>query len=184
MLNRYGSRVTIIEASDRLLAREDARVGKWRGKLMSAEGIDVRVRTRVERVQGETGGVRVHLDGGETVDAERLLVATGRQPRVQDIGLENVDVGYGQRGIKVDSRCRATARIWAVGDVTGVAPFTHVAPTRPGSPRRTAWGARSRPTIATSRAWSSPTRRWPRSPPRVFDGAGTVVHRGAERAMR
>jgi dihydrolipoamide dehydrogenase len=127
MLSRYGSQVTIVEAADRLLAREDPRVGELLDKLLPGEGIDVRVGAGVQRVEPQPGGVRVHIEGGGTVDAERLLVATGRRPRVEDIGLETAGVEYGDHGIKVDPRCRAAAGVWAIGDVTGVAPFTHVA---------------------------------------------------------
>jgi pyruvate/2-oxoglutarate dehydrogenase complex dihydrolipoamide dehydrogenase (E3) component len=127
MLSRYGSQVTIIEAAERLMAREDSRVGEWLGKLLPGEGIDVRLGARVEGVEGRSGGVRVHARGGGVVDAERLLVATGRQARVQEIGLETVGIEYDEAGIKIDARCRAAAGVWAIGDVTGVAPFTHVA---------------------------------------------------------
>ncbi len=127
LLNRYGSRVTIIESSDRVLAREDRRVGEWMQKLLSAEGVELRVGTSAERVESHGAGARIHLDGGESVEAERVLVATGRQPRVQDIGLEAVGVEPDQAGIRIDSRCRAAPAVWAAGDVTGVAPFTHLA---------------------------------------------------------
>lgn len=128
MLSRYGSQVTIIEAGDRLLAREDPRVGERLAKMLSAEGIEVRLGATVERVESPAeGSVRVHVDNGPGVDAERLLVATGRRARVHAIGLENVGVDYDDHGIHVDSRCRAADGLWAIGDVTGVAPFTHVA---------------------------------------------------------
>jgi pyruvate/2-oxoglutarate dehydrogenase complex dihydrolipoamide dehydrogenase (E3) component len=134
MLSRYGSRVTIVESADRLLSREDARVGERMAELFSAEEIDVRTGAGVERVEAGTsgadsgqGGIRVHLEGGDSIEAERLLVATGRRARVQDIGLETVGAEHDEKGIKVDARCRAAPGVWAVGDVTGVAPFTHVA---------------------------------------------------------
>ncbi|HZU61950.1 MAG TPA: NAD(P)/FAD-dependent oxidoreductase [Solirubrobacteraceae bacterium] len=131
MLSRYGSQVTIVEAADRLLAREDPRVGQRLGRLLGAEGIQIRVGVGVARVErpadGSAPGVRVHLQDGGSLDAERLLVATGRRPRADDLGLENLSVAHGEGGIRVDSRCRVTPGVWAIGDVTGVAPFTHVA---------------------------------------------------------
>jgi dihydrolipoamide dehydrogenase len=127
MLHRYGSQATLIEAADRLLAREDSRVGERLEKLLCAEGIDVRVGTRVQGVERQAAGVRVRLEGGGALEAERLLVATGRKARVEGIGLDQLGVEHDQHGIKVDSRCRAADAVWAIGDVTGVAPFTHVA---------------------------------------------------------
>jgi pyruvate/2-oxoglutarate dehydrogenase complex dihydrolipoamide dehydrogenase (E3) component len=68
----------------------------------------------------------VRLAGGEQVHGSELLVATGRRARVDGIGLETVGIEPGKRGIEVDQRCRAGEAIWAIGDVTGVMPFTHV----------------------------------------------------------
>lgn len=127
LLRRYGSRVTIVEAAERLLAREHPRAGELLSELLQAEGIDVRTGVGAERVQDGRGAVTVSLSDGTAVEAERVLVATGRRPRVEGIGLEEVGVDTDQRGIKIDHRCRAAAGVWAVGDVTGVAPFTHVA---------------------------------------------------------
>jgi dihydrolipoamide dehydrogenase len=70
----------------------------------------------------------VHLDDGATVEGERLVVAVGRRPRTDDLGLDSVGVEPTDKGtIAVDAHCRAGENVWAVGDVTGVAPFTHVA---------------------------------------------------------
>jgi pyruvate/2-oxoglutarate dehydrogenase complex dihydrolipoamide dehydrogenase (E3) component len=127
MLSRYGSQVTIVEAADGLLAREHTEVGEMLGELMSGEGIEIRTGARAQRVEQHGPQALLHLAGGEVIEAERVLVATGRAPRVRDLGLELVDVDYDERGVKVDERCRAAPGVWAVGDVTGVAPFTHVA---------------------------------------------------------
>jgi pyruvate/2-oxoglutarate dehydrogenase complex dihydrolipoamide dehydrogenase (E3) component len=79
-------------------------------------------------VEGATGRSVVHLDDESRVEAERIVVATGREPRVEDVGLEMVGVKPGEGGgIHVDGRCRAAEGVWAVGDVTAVMPFTHVA---------------------------------------------------------
>ena len=66
------------------------------------------------------------LDDGRTLSGDRLLVATGRRPRVEGLGLETVGVEAGSRGIPVDARLRAGERLWAVGDVTGIWPLTYV----------------------------------------------------------
>ena len=102
-------------------------MGELLAKEMAADGIDVRTGVSADRAQGGADGVRVSLSDGSTVEAERLLVATGRRPRVEGIGLEQVGVDFDDHGIKIDHRCRAAPGVWAVGDVTGVAPFTHVA---------------------------------------------------------
>lgn len=127
MLARYGARVTIVQGADRLLDREDASVGERLADLLSAEGIDVRLGLHVERAETSGGQIVVRLEDGERIGAEKLLVATGRRPRVGKIGLESAGVEPGERGIEVDEHCRAGEGIWAIGDVTGISPFTHVA---------------------------------------------------------
>lgn len=120
---RMGSKVTIIERGPRLLGRVHAEAGDLIGEAFRSEGIDVRVDTGVERVEP---GIRLTLSDGSTVDAERLLVATGRRILADGLGLEQLGVEVGQRGISVDSRLRAAENVWAIGDVNGVALFTHV----------------------------------------------------------
>ena len=127
LLSRYGSDVTIVESAERLLAREHPKAGALLSQLLEEEGIAVRTGVTAERVTAGAGGPQVTLSDGSTVEGERLLVATGRRPRTEGIGLEAAGVAFDQRGIKVDHRCRAAPGIWAVGDVTGVAQFTHVA---------------------------------------------------------
>jgi dihydrolipoamide dehydrogenase len=128
MLRRYGARVTVVEAAERLLAREDPAVGELLGRALAEEGIDVRLGARAARVESDGPRRVVCLEGGERIGAERLLVATGRRPRTEGLGLETVGVQAGPGGVVVvDERCRAGEGVWAVGDVTGVAPFTHVA---------------------------------------------------------
>lgn len=128
MLARYGSEVTIVEAAERLLAREAPSVGEQLAELLADEdGIDVRTGAKATAVERDGDGVAVTLDGGDRLTAERLVVAVGRRPRVEGIGLDTVGIEPGDHGIAVDEHCRAADGVWAVGDVTGVAPFTHVA---------------------------------------------------------
>jgi len=127
MLSRYGSKVTIVEAAERLLAREDARVSQLLAAALGQEDIDIRTATQAERVEGHSGLTRLHLADGPAIEAERLLVASGRRARVDGLGLEGIGVEHDDGAVKIDARCRAAAGVWAVGDVTGVAPFTHVA---------------------------------------------------------
>jgi pyruvate/2-oxoglutarate dehydrogenase complex dihydrolipoamide dehydrogenase (E3) component len=124
-MRRFGAEVTVVEKHDRVLAREDAAVSELLGQTLSEEGIELRLGTGVERVTRDGSDRVVHLGGGETVKARELLVAIGREPRVPE-GLEALGVEVGGRGIRVDERCQAGEGVWAIGDVTGVMPFTHV----------------------------------------------------------
>ena len=84
----------------------------------------------VSGCRAEPGGSGVLVDGAARevlLEAQELLLATGRAPRTDGLGLDGVGVEHGPTGIKIDERCRAGEGIWAVGDVTGVMPFTHVA---------------------------------------------------------
>ena len=129
MLSRFGARVTLIEAAPRLLAREDPAVSDLLRDLLAGEDIDVQTGHKAERVESvDDGGVLVHLEGGDAFEGERLVIAVGRTPRTRDIGLETVGVEPGKGGIlEIDEHCRAGDGLWAVGDVTGIAQFTHVA---------------------------------------------------------
>jgi pyruvate/2-oxoglutarate dehydrogenase complex dihydrolipoamide dehydrogenase (E3) component len=127
MLNRYGSKVTIVEAAERLLAREEPQVSQLLAGALEREDIELRTGSQADRVEADSGLARLHLADGRAIEAQRLLVASGRRARVDGLGLEAVGVEHDDEGIKIDARCRAAAGVWAVGDVTGVAPFTHVA---------------------------------------------------------
>ena len=120
---RVGSRVTLIERGPRLLGRVHEEAGAIVADAFREEGIDVRIGIGVEKA---AQGVELTLSDGSRVQAERLLVATGRRPDTEDLGLQRVGVSVGQKGIDVDERLRAAANVWAIGDVTGIALFTHV----------------------------------------------------------
>jgi dihydrolipoamide dehydrogenase len=121
--SRMGSRVTIIEHGPRLLGRVHGDAGALIADVFRGEGIDVRTGAGVTRAEP---GVELTLDDGSTVEAERLLVATGRRPNVDGLGLEELGVSVGRRGVEVDERLRAAENVWAIGDVNGVALFTHL----------------------------------------------------------
>jgi pyruvate/2-oxoglutarate dehydrogenase complex dihydrolipoamide dehydrogenase (E3) component len=128
MLRRHGSGVTIVLEDDRLLSREDTAVGEAVARQFTQEGIDVRLGSRAVSVEVASGRTRVRLEDGDVLETERLVLAVGRRPRVEGLGFEGVGIKLGDGGgIDVDSRCRAAENIWAVGDVTAVMPFTHVA---------------------------------------------------------
>jgi pyruvate/2-oxoglutarate dehydrogenase complex dihydrolipoamide dehydrogenase (E3) component len=121
-----GTRVTIVEKHDRILARLDAEAGALLAERFGEEGIEVRTRVALERVEGSGTGVALRLASSDTLHAERLLVATGRRPNVEGFGLEQLGLEITRRGIAVDERMRAADGVWAIGDVTGVALLTHV----------------------------------------------------------
>jgi pyruvate/2-oxoglutarate dehydrogenase complex dihydrolipoamide dehydrogenase (E3) component len=120
---RLGARVAIVDRNERLLPREHPSAGDLIGETFRDEGIELHLGAELERVEA---GVRVHLAAGTVVEGERLLVATGRRPNVEELGLEQLGVEITRRGLTVDERLRAAENVWAIGDVTGVAAFTHV----------------------------------------------------------
>jgi len=124
--HRLGAETTIVEPSAHLLARVDSEAGELLRERFEAEGIHVRTDARAERVEAVASGARVRLSSGDSIEAERLLVATGRRANVDGIGLEELDVELTKSGITVDERMRAGDGVWAIGDPSGVALLTHV----------------------------------------------------------
>jgi pyruvate/2-oxoglutarate dehydrogenase complex dihydrolipoamide dehydrogenase (E3) component len=128
---RLGSRVTLVEMADRLLLKEEPRASELIESRLREDGVEVRVGQRASAVKGDTGdGHELVLDGSDqAVPFDRVIVATGRRARTDGLGLHTVGVELDPGGaIVVDSRLRTTGRgIFAVGDVTGLLAFTHVA---------------------------------------------------------
>jgi pyruvate/2-oxoglutarate dehydrogenase complex dihydrolipoamide dehydrogenase (E3) component len=120
---RVGSRVTLLDVVDQVLPRDDPEVAQLLQEQFGEDGIELRLGAQTERIEA---GFRLHLAGGETIEAERLLVATGRRPNVDGLGFEQLGVEISRRGIEIDEGCRAAENVWAMGDVTGIAMFTHV----------------------------------------------------------
>lgn len=131
-MRRFGSKVSIIDRNSRLLHREDDDVTEGLGDLFADEGIDTLLNTRIKRVSGKSGdSVTVVLDQGgreKTLDGSHLLVATGRTPNTENIGLELAGVEVTDRGyIRINERLETTAPgVWAIGEVAGSPQFTHV----------------------------------------------------------
>ncbi len=129
---RLGSKVTLIETAGSLLPQEEPEAGELITDRLRSEGVDVRLGAHVLRAEPGPAGLRLWLERAgveEPVDIDRVLVAVGRRPATEGLGLETVGVATdGSGAVIVDDRLRTTARgIFAAGDVTGVLPFTHVA---------------------------------------------------------
>jgi pyruvate/2-oxoglutarate dehydrogenase complex dihydrolipoamide dehydrogenase (E3) component len=124
---RFGVRVTVIEALDRLLAMEEPESSVLAAQALAADGVEIHAGARAERVSHGPGGFSVHLAGGAVISGDRLLVSTGRHARLGELGLETVGLDPTQRYLAVDDRMRAGDGIWGVGDVTGHGAYTHVA---------------------------------------------------------
>jgi pyruvate/2-oxoglutarate dehydrogenase complex dihydrolipoamide dehydrogenase (E3) component len=125
-VRRLGGEVVLIERSEHVLAAEPAPLGQALGDVLRRDGIEIVFGARATRARYEGEDFVLELDNGQEARGDRLLVATGRRPRVDGIGLETVGIEADGHGIPVDSHLRAGERLWAVGDITGIWPLTHV----------------------------------------------------------
>lgn len=124
---RLGCEVVVLELG-RALMREDPEFADIVTTRLQAEGVVLREGVKVARVESRGEGLRVHLEGGETIDGSHLLAAAGRRANVENLGLDAAGVRYGPKGIEVGADLRSSnRRIYAVGDVAGGAQFTHAA---------------------------------------------------------
>ena len=127
VLARLGSKVTLLDGDGHALPREAEAAGLAIEEALKADGVDVRCGNKAKSVEQGDGEYLVELDDGTELQCDKVLVATGRKPRVADLGLDSVDVEWDEKsGVKVDDGLKAGDGIWAIGDVTGVALFTHV----------------------------------------------------------
>jgi pyruvate/2-oxoglutarate dehydrogenase complex dihydrolipoamide dehydrogenase (E3) component len=131
-MRRFGSRVTILERSDMLVPREDADVTEGLRTLFADEGIEILMNVKAGKVSGRSGeSVQVEMEHGgipKTIDGTHLLVATGRTPNTEGLGLDLAGVELTERGfLKVNERLQTTAPgVWGIGEVAGSPLFTHV----------------------------------------------------------
>ena len=125
-VRRLGGEVVIVEGAEHLLAREPAPLGEALAEVLRRDGIELVLGVQAAAARREGDDFVLELDDGGTLRGDRLLVATGRRPRVDGIGLETVGIEADPRGIPVDARLRAGRGLWAIGDVTGIWPLTHV----------------------------------------------------------
>jgi dihydrolipoamide dehydrogenase len=125
-VHRLGGEAAIVEGAKHVLANEPAPLGDALGEALRRDGIELVLGAKANAARRDGDDFVLELDGGREVRGDRLLVATGRRPRVEGIGLETVGVEASPRGVPVDSHLRVAERLWAVGDVTGIWQLTHV----------------------------------------------------------
>ncbi len=125
-VTRLGGTAAIVEGAENLLPHEAAPLGKALGEVLSREGIELFLGVRASAARREGEDYVLELDDGRELRGDRLLVATGRRPRVDSLGLETVGVEANTHGVPVDARLRVGERLWAIGDVNGVWQLTHV----------------------------------------------------------
>lgn len=128
---RFGVRTTLVEAGPQVAGREESSIAALLAQVLRDDGVDVRLGVEVQRAELTPDGLAmVHLSDGTSIEAERVLIAVGRTPTTQDLGLEVLGIESGDSGaLEVDDHCRVAGQqhVWAAGDVTGVAPYTHTA---------------------------------------------------------
>ncbi|HEV7187669.1 MAG TPA: NAD(P)/FAD-dependent oxidoreductase [Blastococcus sp.] len=123
---RLGGEAVVVEGADRVLPREPAPLGEALSEALRRDGIELMLGTHASAARREGDEYVLQFEGGKEVRGDRLLVATGRRPRVEGIGLETVGIEVNPHGIPVDDHLRAGERLWAIGDVNGIWPLTHV----------------------------------------------------------
>ncbi len=124
---RLGTRVTVLEAAA-LLGKDDPELAAIVIARLSAEGVVLRDKVKIARVSGPAGAITVELDGGERIEATHLLVAAGRAPNIEGLDLDKAAIAFTKRGITVDKALRTSnRRVYAIGDINGLHPFTHMA---------------------------------------------------------
>jgi len=125
-VRRLGGEVALVEGAAHVLAHEPAPLGVALGEVLRADGVELLVGVHVTAARRDGEDYVLALDNGGELRGDRLLVATGRRPRVDGLGLETVGVQAGPHGIPVDAKLQAGERLWAIGDATGIRLLTHV----------------------------------------------------------
>jgi len=127
-LARMGSHVALVQRGLRLLDREEPRVGELVSDRLRGDGIDIRTDRQVRAARRDGGDTVIELDDDSTVRTDVIVLGAGRHPRTTGLGLTELGITPDPRGaLQVDEHCRIAEGLWALGDVTGVALFTHLA---------------------------------------------------------
>jgi pyruvate/2-oxoglutarate dehydrogenase complex dihydrolipoamide dehydrogenase (E3) component len=125
-VRRLGGEAVIVDMSEHVLGREPAPLGDALGEVLRREGIELVLSANAAAARREGDDFVLELDDGRELRGEKLLIATGRRPRVRGVGLETVGVEPDAHGVPVDAHLRAGDGLWAIGDVNGLWPLTHV----------------------------------------------------------
>ncbi len=123
---RLGGEVVLVEGAERVLSREPTPLGEALGEALRRDGIELVLGIHATAASRDGEEFVLQLEDGRELRGGRLLVATGRRPRVEGIGLETVGIDANAHGVPVDAQMRAGERLWAVGDITGIWQLTHV----------------------------------------------------------
>jgi pyruvate/2-oxoglutarate dehydrogenase complex dihydrolipoamide dehydrogenase (E3) component len=126
VVHRLGGEVVVVEGAVRVLAREAEPLGAALGEALRRDGIELVLGVQATAASRDGEDFVLGLESGRELRGDHLLVATGRRPRVEGIGLETVGITPDPHGVPVDKHMRAGERLWAVGDVTGIWQLTHV----------------------------------------------------------
>jgi len=125
-VRRFGGEVALVEGGQHVLPREPAPLGEALGEVLRQDGIELALGVHATAARREGENYILEIDDGSELRGDRLLVATGRRPRVDDLGLETVGIAADGHGVPVDSRLCAGERLWAIGDINGIWQLTHV----------------------------------------------------------
>ncbi len=125
-VRRLGGEVALVESAEHLLPREPAPRGQALAEVLRRDGVELVLGAHATAARREGEDYALEFEDGGELRGDRLLVAIGRRPRVDGLGLETVGVEADGHGIQVDSHLRAGERLWAIGDVVGIWPLTHV----------------------------------------------------------
>jgi pyruvate/2-oxoglutarate dehydrogenase complex dihydrolipoamide dehydrogenase (E3) component len=125
-VSRLGASVVLVEGMDHVLPREPKPLGDALGSALAADGIELHLGEHASGARRDGDEYVVEFAGRDDLRADRLLVATGRRPRVDGLGLDAVGVEPTKQGVPVDERMRVADRLWAIGDATGIWPLTYM----------------------------------------------------------
>ena len=128
---RFGAKITVVEFGTQLAGKEHPEVAERLAQKLKDEGIAIHLNTNVIKVNTTVDGLtQVQLSTGESILVHQLVIATGRHPNTKELNLELLNIGLNENGsVSVDAQCRVIGQkhVWAGGDITGIAPFTHTA---------------------------------------------------------
>ncbi len=124
-VHRLGGEVALVDGAAHILPREPAPLGQALGDVLRGDGVELVLGTHASAARRDRQDFVLEFENRDELRGDRLLVATGRRPRVEEIGLETVGIEADPQGVPVDANLRAGEGLWAIGDITGIWPLTH-----------------------------------------------------------